>query len=128
MAKLILDHQNLIIFARISGFIDVARILRITADADDAARQFGCRAGLHGRLFDLTDAKVAPPAAIDALGEMTIDPARMPVRANRVAYFGASPLAQLQLKRLCALRPSMAIFDDRSAAFAWAIGGRPTSA
>ena len=124
MTQIILDHSKLIAFARVSGFLDAEAILKITAEIDDAVRSFAGCIGKHGRLFDLTDMKVAPPAAVEALSRMTIDPARAHLRANRVAYFGASPLGQLQVSRLCALRPDIAMFDDRRTAFAWATGGR----
>ncbi len=124
MSSVVIDRIGLIAYARVKGFLDAAAVLQIAADIDQAIEAFGDRMPLHGRLIDLTEAKVAPPAAIDALSEMTIDPARMHLRANRLAYFGASPLVQQQARRLCALRPSMAMFDDRQSAFAWATGGR----
>lgn len=124
MPIIVIDPVGLIAYAKVSGFVDSAAMLRITADIDRAIEAFGDRMPLHGRLIDLTEAKVAPPAAIAALCEMTIDPARAHLRANRMAYFGASPLVQQQVRRLCALGSRFGMFDDRQRAFAWATGGR----
>jgi hypothetical protein len=122
--NVILDRANLIAFASVSGFLDAEQILNLTAQVDEAIQAFGDHIALHGRLFDLSNAKVASPLSIDALRDKTIDPSRLLLRANRVAFFGASPLLKVQMQRICALRPSHAMFDDRRTAFAWAIGGR----
>jgi hypothetical protein len=124
LPKVILDRANLIAFASVSGFLDAEQILNLTAQVDEAVQAFGDQIALHGRLFDLTNAKVASPLSIDALRDKTIDPSRILLRANRVAFFGASPLLKVQMQRICALRPNHAMFDDRRTAYAWAIGGR----
>lgn len=124
MSQIVIDKTCLIAFSTVSGFLDAEKILKITGDIDGIVDAFGPKASCHGRLFDLTGAKVGPPDAISALGAMTVDPTRLPLRANRVAYFGASPLLKLQLKRLCAFAPRLAVFDDRRSAYAWAVGGR----
>lgn len=124
MSHIVLDTSRLIAFSAVSGFLDAESILKLTSDVDDLVEVFGQRASSHGRLFDLSDAKVASPDAIIALAKMTADPTRLPFRANRVAYFGGSPLLQLQVKRLCAAAPRLGVFEDRKAAYAWATGGR----
>ena len=124
MPKIILDRSNLLAFSRVFGFLDAEQILNLTAQVDEGVQAFGDRMALHGRLFDLSDAKVASPSSINALSDRTVDPSRVLLRANRVAFFGASPLLKIQMQRICALRPSHAMFDDRSTAYAWAIGGR----
>ncbi len=124
MSAITLDHPNLIAFGRVSGFLDTEQILRVLFDTDDAIQSFGNRMSKHGRIFDLSDAKVASPESISALCDMTIDQNRIPFRANRVAFFGASALAKSQIKRLCAIRSGSAMFDDRHAAYAWVTGGR----
>ena len=124
MSKIILDKSRLIAFSAVSGFLDAEHILKLTAEIDELVEVFGQRLSDHGRLFDLSAAKVASPEVINALASMTVDPARLPFRANRVAYFGASPLLQLQLKRLCAVAPRLAVFDHRAAAYSWATSSR----
>jgi hypothetical protein len=119
-----LDRANLIAFANVSGFLDAEQILNLTARVDEDIQAFGDRIALHGRLFDLSNAKVASPSSIAVLRDKTIDPSRILLRANRVAFFGASPLLKIQMQRICALRPSHAMFDDRRMAYAWATGGR----
>jgi hypothetical protein len=118
------DRTNLIAFASVSGFLDAAQILNLTARVDDGILAFAGLTALHGRLFDLSNAKVASPSSIDALCDKTVDPSRISSRANRVAFFGASPLLKMQMQRICALRPNHAMFDDRRSAYAWATGGR----
>lgn len=124
MSKIVLDKSRLIAFSAVSGFLDAEQILKLTANVDELVEVFGQKLSDHGRLFDLSEAKVASADAINALASMTVDPARLPFRANRVAYFGASPLLQLQLKRLCAVAPRLAVFDNRRAAYSWATSGR----
>ncbi len=113
---------------RVEGFLDAEQILKLMIEGDDAAHAFGDRVSQHGRIFDLSGAKVAPPSAIAKLGELILDPARAPMRANRSAYFGASPLVKAQMKRICALRPTLGLFEDRNGAYSWATGGRPIRA
>jgi hypothetical protein len=120
-----LDRTRLIAFMRISGFFDMDRVLRTSARMDEAVLAFGERIPWHGRLIDLSEARVASPDTIKALRAEIADPRRSRVWANRVAYFGASPLLKQQIRRLCDLRPTMAVFDDRRAAHAWASGGSP---
>lgn len=127
MSSVIVDRQSLILFARVEGFVDADRLLRIANAADAAALRLGDRLSLHGRLYDLNDAKVAPANAIEALCTMMADPRRAHLRANRVAYFGGSPLVQMQLRRLCAT-PNAGVFTDRRSAYAWAAGGRSIAA
>lgn len=123
MPNIIVDQRAHIIFARVAGFLDVEKLVGLARRADSAAAAFGTQVPRHGRLYDLTDAKVAPLGAIDALCDMMADPARMHLRANRVAYFGGSPLVQMQLRRLCG-SANAAVFADRRAAYAWASGAQ----
>ncbi|MGJ3649252.1 hypothetical protein ACLB0R_12380 [Sphingomonas sp. GlSt437] len=127
MAQIIVDQLNLVIYARVSGFLDTQQLMQIAAEADDAVAGFGDRGRWHGRLYELTDAKVAPPEAIDALLALSRNPGRAHLRANRVAYFGATPLVELQIARLCVM-PNAAMFTNRRDAYEWATGGRDKAA
>lgn len=113
------DQTNAISFARVAGFMDAEALLRLSARMDELVSEFGEQSSKHCRLIDLGLAKAAPPTAIAAVGDEISDPRRLPLRAKRVAYFGASPLVQQQVRRLRALRPGLALFDNRQAAHAW---------
>lgn len=117
------DRATSMLFARVVGFLDVEQVLSVTARLDARLAELGDRPQGHCRLIDLTEAKVASPDTIAALGREIINPARRTLLARRVAYFGASPLLALQINRLCLLRPGMAVCSDRRAAYAWLHAG-----
>jgi|GEM_PF-2958618 len=117
------DRATSMLFARVVGFLDVDQVLTISARLDTRLEELGVASRGHYRLIDLTEAKVASPDTIDALGREIINPAHRTLQAQRVAYFGASPLLALQINRLCLLRPGMAVCSDRRAAYAWLHAG-----
>lgn len=117
--EVLADRTNAISFARVAGFMDAEGLLQLSAQMDEVAFEFGEQVSRHGRLIDLSLAKAAPPSAIVALSREISDPRRTSLRAKRVAYFGASPLVQQQVRRLCALRSGLALFNSRQAAHAW---------
>lgn len=86
---------------------------------DVLVRDLGPDGERHSKLIDLSDTKVANPATVDLMRRIIAAPARKPVYAQRVAYFGASPLVARQVQRLCELRPGLALFTDRDSAYAW---------
>ena len=59
MLQLALDRLNAVAFARIIGFLDAEKILKLSGQMDRLIPDLGSRASKHCRLIDLTDAKVA---------------------------------------------------------------------
>jgi len=119
MPNTAVDRLGLILFARVTGYMDVNQVLRLSTRLDIRLSELGESGAHHTRLIDLTEAKVASPNTIAALGREIVDPRRRSLQAKRVAFFGASPLVALQINRLCMLKPDMALFADRRAAYSW---------
>ena len=119
MSQIVLDRAHAIAFARVSGFLDAEQIIDISRRMDRMVSDLGPNVSRHRRLIDLTDSKVAPLEAMESLGREIIHPARSHLRAKRVAYFGARPLVEQQIRRLCTLRPELALFKDRASAISW---------
>lgn len=119
MEKFVVDRINAIVFARVVGFLDEAMMAQMVAQSREAARQLGKTFGQHSFLYDLTETKVASTDAVDTACRMMSDPASRSLWAERVAFFAPSPLLQLQIQRICAVRPGIAMFADRRSAIAW---------
>lgn len=119
MERFVIDRANLIVFARVVGFLDETAVAQLVTESRRAARQLGKDLGRHSLLYDLTQTQVASVAAIDTICRMMGDPASKPLWAQCVAFYTPSALIQLQLQRVCAVRPGIAIFADRRSAIAW---------
>jgi hypothetical protein len=120
MRNITIDRQRLVVFARVTGFLDAEMVTQITADMRDAARKLGSAMGQHDFLYDLTDTQVGDVATADALYTVLADQRTQHIWARRIAFFTPSALLTLQLQRLCAARPGrIAVFSDRRAATAW---------
>lgn len=119
MERFVVDRANLIIFARVVGFLDEAAVAQMVTESRRAARQLGKDLGRHSLLYDLTQTQVTSAAAIDTICRMMGDPVSKPLWAQRVAFYTPSALIQLQMQRVCSVRPGIAVFADRRSALAW---------
>lgn len=119
MSDITIDHGRLIVFIRVTGFLDADAITQITAQMRDAARTLGDALGKHDFLADLSETMVCPGPAIDQLCALMSDPATRHLWARRVAFFTPSVLLRLQLRRVCEVRPGIAAFADRRSASDW---------
>ena len=120
MRNIVIDRQRLIVFARVTGFLETAAIKQITVDMRNAARTLGSAMGQHDFLYDLTDTKVGDQATVDTLYTLMADQTTRHLWAHRIAFFTSSALLTLQLQRVCTARPGrIALFSDRRNATAW---------
>ena len=119
MEGFVVDRANLIVFARVTGFLDEAMVAKMITESRRAARVLGKDFGRHSLLYDLTSAQVASVASIDTICRMVADPADRSLWAHRVAFYTPSVLIQMQMQRVCNMRPGIAIFAERRSAIAW---------
>ncbi len=119
LERFVIDKVNAIVFARVVGYLDEAMVAHMVTISRQAARQLGKDFGRHSLLYDLAQTQVASTAAIDTVCRMMSDPASKPLWAHRVGFFAPSALLRLQMQRICAVRPGIAMFDDRRSAIAW---------
>lgn len=119
MERFVIDRANLIVFARIVGYLDEAKVAEMIVVSRQAARQLGEAFGRHCLLYDLTNADLVSNGAVETIRRMMSDPAGKSLWAHRVAFYSPSVLMQLQMQRVSTARPGIAVFPDRRSAIAW---------
>lgn len=123
MHSIHIDHKNILVDMRLSGFFTPEAAMAAVEDLRTAVRSLGTRAGQHVTLYDVSAVEVAPAATIELLKQSYTDPAIRALWARRIAYCTPSALARLQVARLREARPDIGVFTDRESAIAWLLAG-----
>ena len=112
------DQERRLIKVEIRGFWQEEVVDRFARELDQAIRRHGFKTGNHALVLGFDAASIAPPAVVEKLRDLT---RAAPTRARRVAFHAGSALKRMQIQRIASERSETRVFDNETAAIAWAL-------
>lgn len=110
------DSENALVEVRITGFWTTDDVAAFGRDLLAATTVFLATGRSFNTFYDYSEAIIQPQAVVAAFQTLALSTI---AHSRRAALFTENGMARQQARRIAAVRPDMAVFDDRAAAMAW---------